>query len=92
MNNPLKYHIFLATFDEHVDRVSKDPGVKRTRLLQCTSGRARDSIRYCVLVGGEKGYLEAREILRRRFGSAHIISDRITKDLKTATGKQIRTN
>ena len=87
--DPLKYHSFLAVFDEHVDRVTHDPGVKLSRLLQYTTGRAKEAIRYCSIVGGEKGYDEARAILARRFGDQHIVTDMFIKSLKT--GKQART-
>ena len=86
--DPLKFHSFTAAFNEHVDHVTDDPRIKLTRLLQSTIGRARDAIRYCSLIGGEKGYLEAREILRRRYGNDHLISERIIQNLKT--GKPIR--
>ena len=51
---PLRYHSFLALFDEHVHRTSVDPSVKLTRLLQCTKGRAKEAIRHCSLIGGRR--------------------------------------
>ena len=86
--DPIKFHSFFAAFDEHVDGVTANPRIKLTRLLQCTSGKAKDAIRFCSLIGGEKGYFEAREILKRRFGNDHLISERVIQNLRS--GKPIR--
>jgi hypothetical protein len=72
--NPLKYHSFMARFDEHVEKVAKDPQIKLTRLLQCCIGPAGEAIEATALIGGEKGYIEARETLRKRFGNNHLIA------------------
>ena len=81
--DPLKYPSFLATFDEHVHRTRADPSAKLTRLLQYTSGKAKDAIRPCSLIGGEKGYNEARAILERRFGNEFVITESVIRKLKS---------
>ena len=57
--NPLQYHQFINSFDQNVDRICKDGDMKLTRLLQYTSGEAKEAIRACQLIGGDEGYEEA---------------------------------
>ena len=57
---PTRYHSFMSLFDECVDKVTDDSQTKLTRLFQFTSGDAKDAIRSCVIVGGQRGYTEAR--------------------------------
>ena len=52
----------MAIFDEMIDGKVMDGQVKLTRLLQYTSGMTKSSIKNCVLVGGELGYNQARDI------------------------------
>ena len=50
--DPLRYHEFLKSFDLNVDCMASDADMKLTRLIQYTSGRAKDAIRSCLLIGG----------------------------------------
>lgn len=86
--DPLQYHSFLATFDEHVDKKVKDSDVKLSRLQYYTSDDAKTAIRPCSLVGGDEGYKQARETLARRFGNPHVICEMIVSNLKK--GKPVR--
>ena len=72
--DPLTYEEFMAIFDEIVDSKPVDSHMKLTRLLQFTSGEAKDSIRHCALIGGSRGYEQARRILSSRFGNEYVIS------------------
>lgn len=86
--DPTKYHTFIAVFNEAIGDVLKDDKLKLTRLLQYTTGLAKEAIRSCVLAGSS-GYQEALNILKRRFGSDHLICERIVSSLRQ--GKSIRT-
>ena len=55
----MRYHSFMSLFGECVDKVKDDSQTKLTRLFQFTSGDAKDSIRPCVIVGGQVGYTTA---------------------------------
>lgn len=81
--DPMKYHSFIAIFDENVGQITCDDKIKLTRILQYTSGHAKDAIRSCALLGGERGYKQAREILQKRFGNDHLISEYIISSLKS---------
>jgi len=86
--NPLTYHCFMATFEEVVGKVDCDAKTKLTRLLQYTKGDAKEAIRTCILLDGEEGYKQAKDILKKRFGNDYIVTERIVHDVRN--GKQIR--
>ncbi|XP_038071202.1 uncharacterized protein LOC119740069 [Patiria miniata] len=86
--NPLHYHQFLRAFEVNVDKVCDDSDLKLARLMQYTSGSAKEAIRGCQLIGGPSGYSQARSILDSRFGNEHLVTERLIKELKV--GKQLR--
>lgn len=86
--DPVKYHSFFAIFDETVHSINPDGKVRLTRLLQYTSGPAREAIRSCALIGGTEGYAKARRILQERFGNDHLISQKIIESFRC--GKSIK--
>jgi hypothetical protein len=81
--DPMKYHSFMATFQETVEKYCEDGGARLTRLLQYTEGQAKKAICACAVIGGNSGYKEARDILLKRFGHAHIVSEAMTAKLRT---------
>ena len=85
--NPLDYLTFMAIFDEVVHTKVMDGQVKLTRLLQYTTGPAKMAIKNCALIGGDEGYIQARDILKNRYGNSHIVSQMVISDLKN--GKRI---
>ena len=85
--NPLDYLTFMAIFAEVVHTKVMDRQVKLTRLLQYTTGPAKMAIRNCALIGGYAVYIQARDILKNRYGNSHLVSQMIISDLKN--GKRI---
>ena len=79
--DPLHYQTFMAIFREAVDGKISDGQTKLTRLLQYTEGAAKAAIRNCALIGGERGYRQAQEVLKQRFGNPHLISQSIITSL-----------
>jgi hypothetical protein len=86
--NPLQYHSFMTVFDDTVDKVVREGTTKLTRMLQYTSGAAKEAIRSCAIMGGEKGYELARRILHERFGNDLLISEKTIAALNS--GKPVR--
>ena len=80
--NLLTYHNFIATFSEVVDKVVKDDRIKLTRLLQSTTGKAKEAIKSCILIPGDAGYHQACKILRQRFGNEHLITEHTIQSLR----------
>ena len=83
------YMTFIAVFDEVVGNVNITGQAKLTRLLQYTTGAARDAIDCCALIGGDQGYDEARRILGERFGNSYVITAALLDKLKQQ--KDVRT-
>ena len=86
--NPLKYHMFMAVFNETVDASGESDNIKLTRLLQYTQGDANDAIQRCILMEAGEGYRRAKAILLERFGNDYLVTERIVRNL--VDGKQIR--
>lgn len=86
--DPLLYHNFMALFDENVDQVTADPKTKLARLLQYTTGKAREAVRSCGILGGEQGYTKAWGILKTRFGDPFLICERVIGSLRN--GKPVK--
>ncbi|XP_076067764.1 uncharacterized protein LOC143040571 [Oratosquilla oratoria] len=83
----LEYKLFITVFSELIDSRVSDPQVKLTRLLQYTKGLAKAAIKNCALIGNSAGYVQARAILKCRFGNSHLASQQIINYLKN--GKMV---
>ena len=81
--NPEEYLSFIAMFEECVEEVADTDQERLSRLLQLTCDVAHNAIKPCALIGGSKGYKEARTILKSRFGSTYLIADRIITELRS---------
>ena len=81
--DPLVYNEFFAMFDEMFHKKSFSDQIKLTRLMQYTSGEAKSAIRHTALMGGSKGYAQARAILQDRFGNPYIIANRTIDNLRS---------
>ena len=82
--NPLEYQSFMAVFNDSVDSQPIKDRMKLTRLLQYTSGAAKSAIRNCALIkDGTDAYTKAKDILKKRFGSDHLIVQKVIQDLKS---------
>lgn len=81
--NPLTYHSFIALFDEAVDSVPTSNRAKLTRLIECTKGDAKNAIRSCILQKSDGAYQDAKDILACRFGSDHLVTERMVQNLRS---------
>ena len=86
--NPLKYHQFAKAFDQNVDKVTSDSDNKLARLVQYTTGEAKEAIKGCLLIAGDEGYKYAREILQKIFGNPHLVTEHVVKEMRS--GKPAR--
>ena len=80
--DPLLYHNFMSLFDENVDQVTSDGNTKLARIIQYTTGDARNAVRFCSILGGEAGYRKARDILKSRFGNPFLICEKVISSLR----------
>ena len=88
--DPLKYHSFMAVFDDSIDKVISSDSAKLTRLLRYTTGKAYEAIQSCSIVGGTVGYSTAKKILIERFGNPVVIAERMTALLRD--GKPVKSS
>ena len=88
--DPKRYHAFIKAFDCNVDIVVTNPDMKLARLNQYCVGEAKRAIRSAILIGGEAGYLKAKEILKERFGSKDLVTQTYIHDLTEST--PVKTN
>ncbi|XP_013402058.1 uncharacterized protein LOC106167743 [Lingula anatina] len=80
--DPSKYHAFIFSFEQNVEKMTTDGSAKLLRLLQYTRGEAKEAIRMCTLIGGEEGYCKARDTLAKRFGDDSLVTERILSSIK----------
>ena len=69
-----------------VDSAPVSDASKLARLQQFTKGKARESIKSCV--HSRKGYVAAKQILKRRFGDPYLSTERLVTSLRN--GKSVR--
>ena len=80
--NPLKYHSFMAIFDETVHRMNVCDKMKLARLVQYTKDKPHDAISPCMQIkDGSIGYKQARDLLHKRFGNDHLVTERIIRSI-----------
>ena len=72
-SNPLQFWSFLRLFETSVQCHADDID-KITRLVQCTTGKARRAMQRCAYMNPSKGYKKAMQILKDIFGSNDYIS------------------
>ena len=73
--NPLKYFIFMRTFENNVEKDTDDFSRRLQLLVQFCTGKARRVIESCILLEPEEGYLKAKRLLAERFGDVFKVSN-----------------
>ena len=81
------YLSFMSIFNETVDKAPLSGQEKLSRLLGYTRDKARVAIDHCSLIGGDRGYEEAKKILQERFGDEYIIATNLIRTMQT--GKNV---
>ena len=71
--NPLDFKYFLKTFEEVVETKIEDCRGRLIRLIQFTSGEAKDLIQGCIHLESDLGYQQAKQLLTKRFGDPYRI-------------------
>jgi len=72
--NPLKYFIFIRTFENNVEKDTNDYSRRLQLLIQFCTGKARRVIESCILLEPEEGYWKAKKMLAERFGDVFKVS------------------
>lgn len=79
----LKFHSFMNSFRVNIESVCTDPNTHLAHLLASTRGLAHEAIRGCQIIGGQKGYERALDILKESFGEDQAVIDRVVSELLT---------
>ena len=73
--NPLKYFLFIRSFENNVEKDTCDFSRRLQLLIQFCTGKARRAIEGCILLQPQEGYMKAKNILAERFGDAYAVSN-----------------
>lgn len=72
--DPLEYRLFIRAFEHGVECKTESRKDRLCFLEQYTSGQPRELIRSCLHMDPEKGYCEAKRLLKEHFGNEYRIS------------------
>ena len=68
--NPLEYNYFMQSFKDVVENLIEEPRQRFIRLLNYTTGEAKEVIRHCVHEDDETCYAKALNLLEKEFGDS----------------------
>ena len=81
--NPLNYHYFVAMFKEVVENKIEDPLGRLTRLIQLTTGEAKELIKHCIQETPSSGYVHAKQLLEEQYGNKFRVATAYVKEIKS---------
>ena len=80
--NPLDFHYFMTFFQEVVEKRIDNAKGRLARLLQYTSGNAKEMIKHCVQEPPTIGYQHAKKILVGKYGNPYHIKVEYRKEIE----------
>ena len=72
--NPIDYCDFVHAFEHLVEQKTTSASSRLYYLVQYTSGPAQDLMKSCLSMREEEGYVEARRLLKERYGRSYKIA------------------
>ena len=72
--DPIEYCDFVRSFEHLVEQKTPSPSARLYYLIQYTSGPAQDLMKSCLSMSPERGYTEARRLLKERYGQKYRIA------------------
>lgn len=72
--DPIDYCDFVRSFENLVERKTPSPSSRLYYLVQYTSGPVKELMKSCLSMREEEGYLEAKRLLRNRYGQNYKIA------------------
>ncbi len=88
--NPLRYFIFMKSFESNVEKDTTDASRRLQLLIQYCTGKAKGVVENCILMNPEEGYKEAKRLLAERFGNKYKVTSSWIN--KISSGPVIRAN
>ena len=72
--NPVDYCNFIRSFKHQIESKTASASARLYYLIQHTSGSVQELMRSCLSMHEDKGYAEARKLLRERYGQNYRIA------------------
>ncbi|XP_071958625.1 uncharacterized protein [Antedon mediterranea] len=72
--NPAEYCEFVTSFKHLVENKTVSQSARLHYLVQYTTGAVQELMRSCLSMSDDKGYVEARRLLKERYGQAYKIA------------------
>ena len=80
--DPLHYLYFITNFEEVIEKSIRDERGRLTRLIQYLRGEAKELVQSCIYLPREDCYIEAKQLLKKRYGDPCRILNEFKKELK----------
>ncbi|CAB3978772.1 Hypothetical predicted protein [Paramuricea clavata] len=72
--NPIDYCYFIRSFEHLIESKTTSPSARLYYLIQHTSGSVQELMRSCLSMHEDKGYAEARKLLKKQYGQNYRIA------------------
>ncbi|XP_060753769.1 uncharacterized protein LOC132864368 [Neoarius graeffei] len=72
--DPMEYHLFMRAFEHCIENKTENSKDRLYYLEQHTCGQPNDLVRSCLHMDPERGYPQAKKLLKERFGDKYKIS------------------
>ena len=72
--DPLEYCDFIQSFEHLVEEKTLSPSARLYYLIQHTTGSIQDLMKSCLAMSPERGYEEAKKLLKERYGQNYRIA------------------
>ncbi|XP_060771723.1 CNK3/IPCEF1 fusion protein-like [Neoarius graeffei] len=72
--DPMEYHLFMRAFEHRIESKTENSKDRLYYLEQHTCGQPNDLVRSCLHMDPERGYPQAKKLLKERFGDKYKIS------------------
>lgn len=86
--DPIEYNKFVKAFETLIEARTDSDSARLYYLAQYTSGAVQELIQSCSLMDSDKGYQEARRLLKSRYGQPYKIASAYVD--KVVNGPQIK--
>ena len=86
--NPMDYSRFIRAFENLIESKTSSHSARLYYLVQYTSGEVKELMRRCLAMREDVRYLEAKNLLRKRYGQSYRIANAFVE--KLAKGPAIK--
>ena len=78
---PINYYNFVQSFTNLSEAKTTDSNLRLHYLVQYTRGDVHDTMKSCLAMDPERGYIEARHFLKERYGQGYKIATALAERL-----------